>query len=129
MSIDLTIVCVQQPDLVVCDRVARVLLRRVEPPVDVSAVGAFEVPADRHEFVGQHVWSLEPATRTPAAYLATYVLAVVVALLYLGELVDDGQVFPKRDPHTVFRACTHGGIVDADQLWALLSASDASVAF
>ena len=123
MSIDLTIVCVQEPDLVVCDRLARVLLRGVEPPVDVSAVGAFELPADRHEFDGRYVWSLEPAARTPAALLATYVLAVAVALLYLGELVDDGACFPELDPHAVIRACTHDGIVDADRLWDLLCAS------
>lgn len=123
MSIDLTIVCVQQPDLVVCERLARVLLRGVEPAVDVSAVGAFEVPSDRHEFGGQSVWSLEPASRTPAAFLATYVLAVTIALLYLGELVDDSEFFPELDPYAVIRTCTHGGIVDAVRLWDLLCAS------
>lgn len=124
MSIDLTVATMQPPDLVVCERAARVLLRRVEPSIDVTSVGAFELPAGRHEFDGQYVWSLEPATRTPAAYLATYVLGVIVAVLYLGELVDDSEFFPKLDPHTVFRVCTHGGIVSADHLWALLRASE-----
>lgn len=124
MSVDLTVVSLQRPDLDVCDRLARLALSSIDPPVDLASVSALEAASGYHEFGDRHVITLEALTREPGTYVAMLVLAQAIAWLYVGEVVDDSSFFPIVSTPDLFQRCLGPGLVTAEDLWVALRKAD-----
>ena len=123
MAIDLTVVTMKRPDLDVCDRLARLVLSSLNPPVDLSGISVFEVAPEHHEFSDAHVVMLGAQTREPETYVAMLVLAHAVASLYVGEVVDESSFFPGVTSSGLLRQCVGSGVVTVEELWQSLRSS------
>jgi hypothetical protein len=123
MAIDLTVISIQRPDLDVCDRLARLALSSIDPPIDLSGVSAFEVAPEHHEFTDAHVVMLGAQTREPETFVAMLVVAHAVASLYGGEVVDESSFFPSITSGDLLRRCMGAGLMTAEELWQTLRSS------
>lgn len=101
-------------------RLAGHALGSLAPAADVAAVIAYEPDSGYHEFDGEFVVDLTAHAREPGAYLAMFVLASAVALLYQGRIIDEARFFPRQDPSEVFRRCFAGSCLTARDLWQSL---------
>ncbi len=120
MSIDLTIVSLERPDLVACTRLAQLILSVVQPPVEFSGFDADEIPFGYHEFGARHVTMLSVTRREDEVYLAMLVVAQSIASLYEGEIVDEVSFFPRVGILETFHVCIENGCHGASFVWQLL---------
>ncbi|MGR6912724.1 hypothetical protein ACU635_00520 [[Actinomadura] parvosata] len=116
MSIEIGVVCPEQPDPGTLARVAGFVMRTILEVSNVEVtfvdeddlwrfhwggagqVAAFFVPADRHEFAGHRYLSIEAGRGDEqVTELLMIILSAVAALLTGGTLDDDNYPFERAD--------------------------------
>lgn len=120
MSIDIDAICSDKPNLETAQRLALWVLRRSPAAGYVGMLFAYEPESEQHEWDVKFPVLITSPAREPEAYLATFVYASSVSLLYDGFLRQDVEFFPDLLATDVIETCVRHNGQSAEELWALL---------
>ncbi len=120
MSIDIDAICNHKPNLETAQRLALWTLKGSPALGYVGMLFAFEPNDEQHEWDGKFPVLVTSPAREPEAYVATFVYASSIAVLYDGFLRQDVDFFPDLLATDVIETCVRHSGQTPEELWALL---------